>query len=101
LLLKLRDEAHRFAVTYHRRRARQELVASALSQVPGIGPVRQKLLLQQFASLKDLKKASVEELRTAGRLPRKVAQDLKEYLTSQEQKKPQKSAKLKIKVMKD
>jgi excinuclease ABC subunit C len=101
LLLKLRDEAHRFAITYHRRRARKELVRSALSQVPGLGPVRQKLLLQRFANLKDLQKASVEELRTAGRLPRKVAQDLKDYLTSQEQKKPQKSPGLKIKVMKD
>jgi len=84
LLLRLRDEAHRFAITYHRRRARKELVASALGQVPGLGPTRRKLLLQNFAGLEDLKGADVEELRTKGRLPLKVAQDLKDWLASQE-----------------
>ena len=53
LLLRLRDEAHRFGITYYRRRARRELVASTLGQVPGIGPVRQKCLLQHYASLED------------------------------------------------
>lgn len=80
LLLKLRDEAHRFAITYHRRRARKELVTSILRQVPGLGPVRQKLLLQHFAGLEDLQAAGVEELRVAGRLPERVARDLKELL---------------------
>ncbi len=84
LLLRLRDEAHRFAITYHRRRARKELVASALRQVPGLGPVRQKVLLREFAGLEDLSAASVEELQARGRLPRKVAQDLKDWLSQQE-----------------
>ncbi|MGQ9687189.1 MAG: excinuclease ABC subunit UvrC [Desulfobaccales bacterium] len=83
LLLKLRDEAHRFAITYHRRRARRELVASVLAEVPGLGPVRQKLLLQHFANLEELKKAAVEELRRAGRLPLKVAENLREWLLRQ------------------
>ncbi len=85
LLLRLRDEAHRFAITYHRRRARQELVASALGQVPGLGPVRQKLLLQHFAGLEELKGAEVEELRKVGRLPLKVAQSLYAWLNKQDQ----------------
>lgn len=85
LLLRLRDEAHRFAVTYHRRRARQELVASALGQVPGLGPVRRKLLLQHYAGLEDLHQAEVEELRTVGRLPLKVAQSLYAWLNKQDQ----------------
>jgi excinuclease ABC subunit C len=84
LLLRLRDEAHRFAVTYHRRWARQELVSSALAQVPGLGPRRQQLLLQHFAGLEDLKQAELEDLRVRGRLPLKVAQDLKNWLENQE-----------------
>jgi excinuclease ABC subunit C len=80
LLLRLRDEAHRFAITYHRRRARKELVASVLSQVAGIGPARQKKLLQRFAGLEEMKAARVEELMAAGGLPEKVAEELKERL---------------------
>jgi excinuclease ABC subunit C len=101
LLLKLRDEAHRFAITYHRRQARQELVASALSQVPGLGPVRQKLLLQHFASLEEMQKASGEELRTAGRLSGKVAQALQDWLANQRLARPPKSARPKIRLVRE
>jgi excinuclease ABC subunit C len=101
LLLRLRDEAHRFAITYHRRRARKELVASALGQVPGLGPVRQKLLLQSYSSLEDLRGASVEDLRTRGRLPQQVAQDLKDWLSNQEDPKPPELPVYKIKEMRD
>ena len=73
LLLRLRDEAHRFAITYHRRRARQEMVESVLHQVPGIGPVRRKRLLQHFANLEALKAAAVEELAAVPGLNRQVA----------------------------
>lgn len=83
LLLRLRDEAHRFAITYHRRRARRELVLSALSQVPGLGPVRRKLLLQHYPGLEELKRATPEELAAVARLPRKVAQNLKTFLAGQ------------------
>jgi excinuclease ABC subunit C len=88
LLLRLRDEAHRFAITYHRRRARQELVVSALAQVRGLGPVRRRLLLQSYASLEDLKGATVEDLRMRGRLPEPVAQALLAWLASHEQPEP-------------
>jgi excinuclease ABC subunit C len=101
MLLRLRDEAHRFAITYHRRRARKELVASALGQVPGLGPARQKLLLQNYASLEDLKSADVEELRAKGRLPLKVAQALRDWLESQETPKPPDLPVYKIKEMRD
>jgi len=101
LLLKLRDEAHRFAISYHRRRARKELVTSTLKQVPGLGPARQKLLLQHYASLEDLRGASVEELRAAGRLPERVARDLKEWLTQQAQEKSPRPTVLTIKQMTD
>ena len=66
LLQRIRDEAHRSAVTYNRKLRLKRTVRSALSQIPGIGPERQKLLLMRFGSIKGVKAASVEEI---GRLP--------------------------------
>jgi excinuclease ABC subunit C len=82
LLLHLRDEAHRFAITYHRRRARQELLASGLSQVPGLGPVRRQRLLKRYGDLDKLKEASLEELAALPGFTRGVAQNLWAWLNS-------------------
>ena len=101
LLLRIRDEAHRFAITFHRRRARKELVASALDQVPGLGPVRRKLLLQSYASLEEMRGASVEELRAKARLPEQVAQALKDWLAGRETPGPPELPVYKIKEMRD
>ncbi|HZE20782.1 MAG TPA: helix-hairpin-helix domain-containing protein, partial [Desulfobaccales bacterium] len=84
LLLRLRDEAHRFAISYHRRRARKEMLASALEQVPGIGPVRRRRLLEHFPDLEAIKAASVEELASLQGFNQKVAAGLKERLTAGE-----------------
>ncbi len=80
LLLRLRDEAHRFALAYHRGRARKEMLASGLSQVPGIGPVRRKQLFQHYSNLEALKGATLEELAALPGFTRKVAQSLKEWI---------------------
>jgi excinuclease ABC subunit C len=80
LLLRLRDEAHRFAITYHRKRARKEMLESVLSRAPGIGPVRRERLFQQYQDLDALKQASVEELAAIPGFTRKVAEGLKEWL---------------------
>ena len=80
LLLRLRDEAHRFAITYHRKRARKEMVESVLDRIPGIGPVRRKRLLQHFPNIEALKAATVEELAAMPGFNRKVAEKLKEWL---------------------
>jgi excinuclease ABC subunit C len=80
LLLRLRDEAHRFAITYHRRRARQEMVESVLQQIPGIGPVRRRRLLQHFPNLEALKAAAVEELAAVPGLNRQVAEKVQDWL---------------------
>ena len=80
LLLRLRDEAHRFAITYHRKRARKEMVASVLDQVPGIGPVRRKRLLQHFPNIEALKAANVEEIAALPGFNSKVAQALRDWL---------------------
>jgi excinuclease ABC subunit C len=86
LLLKLRDEAHRFAITYHRKRARKELLASALDQVPGIGPVRRRRLLEQFPNLEAVKAAPVEELASLPGFNQKVAAGLKKWLAVEGEK---------------
>ena len=62
LIQRVRDEAHRFAVTYHRTLRGQEMTASAFDEMPGIGPARRRALLEQFGSLKRLREASVEEI---------------------------------------
>ncbi len=62
VLQHLRDEAHRFAVTYHRQKRGRRQVASQLDDVPGIGPARKRALLRRFGSLARLSQASVEEI---------------------------------------
>lgn len=64
LLQRLRDEAHRFAITHHRKQRGRAMTASALDDVPGLGPVRQAKLLKHFGSLKRLRAASAEEIAT-------------------------------------
>ncbi len=61
-LQRARDEAHRFAVDYNRKLRRRRTLRSGLSQVPGVGPTREKDLLREFGSLAEIRKASVEEL---------------------------------------
>ena len=62
LLQRLRDEAHRFAITHHRSRRSRTMVESILDDVPGLGEVRRKSLLTHFGSLRKLRAASVEEI---------------------------------------
>ena len=62
LLQRIRDEAHRFAITHHRSRRSKSMVESLLDEVPGLGEVRRKTLLKHFGSLKKLRVASVEEI---------------------------------------
>ncbi|GIL26528.1 excinuclease ABC subunit UvrC [Actinocatenispora comari] len=62
LLQRVRDEAHRFAITYHRQRRSKRMTTSALDDVPGLGEVRRKALLRQFGSVKRLRSARVEEI---------------------------------------
>ena len=62
LLQRIRDEAHRFAITHHRSRRSKTMVESLLDDVPGLGEVRRKSLLQRFGSLKKLRAATVDEI---------------------------------------
>lgn len=76
LLQRIRDEAHRFAVEYHRRLRGRRALASLLDSVEGIGPKRRELLLRRFGSLEGLRQASLEELLSVPGLPRAVAERL-------------------------
>ena len=62
LLQRVRDEAHRFAITHHRQRRSKAMTTSLLDEVPGLGPARQKALLRAFGSVKRLRTASVDEV---------------------------------------
>jgi excinuclease ABC subunit C len=62
LLQRVRDEAHRFAITYHRQKRSKAMTTSALDGIPGLGETRRKALMRRFGSLKRLRAASVEDL---------------------------------------
>ncbi|GBC78104.1 UvrABC system protein C [bacterium HR08] len=76
LIQMIRDEAHRFAVTFHRRRRRQRDFASELLAIPGIGEKRKELLLRNFGSVSRIRRATIEELRpfVGERLARRIVE---------------------------
>jgi excinuclease ABC subunit C len=74
LLQRVRDEAHRFANTYHAARRGKRMTESALDGIPGLGPARRKKLLKHFGSLKRVRQASVEDIRGVPGIPAAVAQ---------------------------
>lgn len=80
LLQRIRDEAHRFAVTYHRQRRTKKMVSSALDGVRGLGPVRQKTLIERFGSVEKLSKAGIDEIAAVPGVPRTVAGAVYEHL---------------------
>lgn len=80
LLQHIRDEAHRFAVTYHRKRRGRTMTQSALDNIAGLGQVRRKKLLRQFGSVKKIREAPIEALYDVPGLPRTVAEAVFEAL---------------------
>jgi excinuclease ABC subunit C len=80
LIQRIRDEAHRFAITSHRKLRTKKGIASRLDSIPGIGPARRNLLLKHFGSLDDIQEASLEELMAVPGITRPVAQAIKEHL---------------------
>ncbi|MDH3605945.1 MAG: excinuclease ABC subunit UvrC [Acidimicrobiia bacterium] len=78
LLQRVRDEAHRFAITYHRKLRGKRMVDSILDDVPGVGATRKKALLREFGSLKRLREASIDQIGEV--VPRNVASSVYEAL---------------------
>jgi excinuclease ABC subunit C len=75
LLARIRDEAHRFAIEYHRRLRAKRTVKSELDEIPGLGPKRRTALLKAFGSSAGVREADYEDLRAAG-LPERVAREI-------------------------
>ena len=81
LLQRIRDEAHRFAITAHRNLRKKEKFISRLDQIPGIGPIRKKELLKKFGSLDGVKSASISEITTISGITHELAVKISEKLT--------------------
>lgn len=80
LLRRLRDEAHRFALTFHRKIRDKRMTGSAVEEIPGIGPRRRRLLLRTFGSVEGIRRASVEDLASVPTMTRKLAEQVRDYL---------------------
>jgi len=80
LMQRIRDEAHRFAITYHRNLRGRNAKKSVLDSIPGIGPVRKRALLRKFGSVRGLQDASVDEIAATVGFTRRLAETLKRSL---------------------
>lgn len=76
LITRIQDEAHRFAIEYHRSLRSKGQVKSVLDDIPGIGPARRKALMKSFASIEDIRAASVEELVKIPEIPQSAAEEI-------------------------
>lgn len=76
LITRIQDEAHRFAIEYHRSLRSKGQVKSVLDDIPGIGPARRKALMKSFASIEDIRAASVEELMRIPEIPQSAAEEI-------------------------
>ncbi len=76
LLQRVRDEAHRFAISYHRKRRSRRSTRSLLDSVPGIGPKRKRELLRHFGSLARIRQATLEELAACPGMNQRAAEAL-------------------------
>lgn len=74
LLKRIRDEAHRFAITYHRKVRSKRTIKSQLDDIPGIGPARRTALLKHFGSVKRIKEASIDEIAEVKGITKKLAE---------------------------
>ena len=80
LVQRVRDEAHRFAITFHRVVRKKDAFASALDGISGLGPVRRRALVRQFGSIDNIRSATVDELMAVKGITRPVAVAIKEML---------------------
>ncbi|HKL48507.1 MAG TPA: helix-hairpin-helix domain-containing protein, partial [Desulfuromonadales bacterium] len=83
MLERLRDEAHRFAITYHRKLRSRGALRSSLEDIPGVGEKRRKMLLRHFGSLKKLREASLDELERTPGVSASLARRIYDHFHSQ------------------
>lgn len=79
LITRIQDEAHRFAIEYHRSLRSKDQVKSALDDIPGVGPARRKALMRHFKSLEEVRNAEVEELAALPEIPRHIAEGIYQH----------------------
>ena len=84
LVTRIQDEAHRFAIEYHRSLRSKEQVHSVLDDIPGIGPARRKALMRAFRTLEDIRNASVEQLKAADGMNARAAAQVYDFFHAQE-----------------
>ncbi|OJU82635.1 MAG: excinuclease ABC subunit C [Chlamydia sp. 32-24] len=84
LIQQIRDEAHRFAITYHRKLREKKTFKSALDDIPSIGPIKKKILLKHFGSVKKIKEATLEELKMAKTISQKNAETIYNFFHSKQ-----------------
>jgi excinuclease ABC subunit C len=82
LVKRVRDEAHRFAIAYHRELRGKAMTASILDEIPGVGPTRKQALVKAFGSVRRLRTASAEEIAAVKGIPETLAQDIAEFLAT-------------------
>jgi excinuclease ABC subunit C len=80
LLARVRDEAHRFAITYHRKRRTKATIGTVLTDVPGVGPAKARTLLNRFGSIDKIREASAAEIASAPGFNEALAKAVKGYL---------------------
>lgn len=83
LITRIQDEAHRFAIEYHRSLRSKTQVKSVLDDIPGIGPARRKALMRHFKSLEEIKKASVEQLLELPEMNERIAREVVDFFRNQ------------------
>ena len=81
LLQRVRDEAHRFAIQYHRQKRAKALTGSSLDELPGLGPARRTALIKEFGSVKRLASASAEEIAAVPGIGPKLAESVHAHLS--------------------
>ena len=80
MVQRIRDEAHRFAITFHRQVRARSAIQSALDTIPGVGPKRKKALLKKFGTVRAIREASVDEIASTLGFTRALAEKVKEGL---------------------
>jgi excinuclease ABC subunit C len=90
MVQRIRDEAHRFAITFHRSKRGKSMVATTLQGIEGLGPARRDRLLEQFGSLDALRQATLDEFEALAWLPNDVATSLYDHLQGPGQPRPAK-----------
>jgi excinuclease ABC subunit C len=79
LITRIQDEAHRFAIEYHRSLRSKAQVKSVLDDIPGVGPARRKGLMKHFGSIQEIREASVEKLSEVPEIPENVAEQIYDF----------------------